>query len=476
VERVLNRTHAAVWITSAGPGKGLPLLSFNGQPQGTFDPTSPLVSYQDDGTCGPRGDDAKADLRRCGAMGAEVVSSMSMVDYKIQTRVKGCGFFAWTIYRCRSDHRRRRSAQVLAASRIAPLRVLAPSLPEWSRVESTPVAAALTPRCSSFDPPKTRTTIILVGDLHFQKKYETQIQSMRCFADRHSYVLKILQGSEYKVCAKYMDYFFRKHCTVAEFLESQPPGLVAAVVDADVVAMTLERGLERWVQHDADVQLYDRCLLHEIMAGNYMVRNSPFARAFLRRWAKYNFEKPPGFSSSDNGAIHLVVMEMVHAQGLEKCKKLYRGLDRPVTDLDKYWIFVKCTKDALGPPRAWKMHDGSLTVWPRLSFYVSDGVYWQKIASDSVGPVMHHGIKDSKDVLHHYYEDVWHCRLNDANVRREPEELGKQAQQIGFGYKEFFERGKCKQCADVCLANFSCAPLGNDEAPFPKRTCKGNCL
>lgn len=41
--------------------------------------------------------------------------------------------------------------------------------------------------------------------------------------------------------------------------------------------------------------------------GNYMVRNTPFARDFLMRWAQYYDEKPSGFSSSDNGAIQLVV-------------------------------------------------------------------------------------------------------------------------------------------------------------------------
>jgi len=30
---------------------------------------------------------------------------------------------------------------------------------------------------------------------------------------------------------------------------------------------------------------------------------------------------------------------------------------------------------AIGPARAWKMDGGSLTLWPRLEFYVADGVF-----------------------------------------------------------------------------------------------------
>ena len=41
-------------------------------------------------------------------------------------------------------------------------------------------------------------------------------------------------------------------------------------------------------------------------SGNYMVRNTPFSRDFLMRWAKYYDRRPKGFSSADNGAIQLV--------------------------------------------------------------------------------------------------------------------------------------------------------------------------
>ena len=50
-----------------------------------------------------------------------------------------------------------------------------------------------------------------------------------------------------------------------------------------------------------------------------MVRNTPFARDFLMRWAQYYDEKPSGFSSSDNGAIQLVVSLMARLLKTTTC-------------------------------------------------------------------------------------------------------------------------------------------------------------
>lgn len=313
--------------------------------------------------------------------------------------------------------------------------------------------------------------------MRFQARYQTQIQSLRCFADKHGYELKIPTGSEYNACRGYKDYFFKKHCTVAEWLETQHKNLVAAIVDADVVSAVFDRGLEKWANHPADVQVYQRCLLPEIMAGNYMVRNTAFARTFLRNWAKYNFEMPRGFSSSDNGAIHLVVQDTVQAIDFPKCKKLYKGLNKPVTDLKDYFSFVKCTTDALGPPRDWHTSGGVVTVWPRFNFWAADGVYMNKMGSREFGPVLHHGIKDAKDVTGHYFMNVSECRPHTANVMKTAAEVGSHMLGMARSYQEYFPQGRncpgtaATQCPERCLSTFSCWPLGDREPPLPRRTC-----
>lgn len=39
---------------------------------------------------------------------------------------------------------------------------------------------------------------------------------------------------------------------------------------------------------------------------------------------------------------------------------------------------------AIGPARAWKLEEGSLTLWPRLEFYVVDGVFLNKRLSSTL--------------------------------------------------------------------------------------------
>lgn len=312
--------------------------------------------------------------------------------------------------------------------------------------------------------------LVVVGDPSFQRRYAAQIQSLRCYAERHKYNLHILSASEYEQCHRFKDFFFRKHCTVSKFLESQPASYTAAIFDGDVVVAAPMRSLEKWIQHGADVQLYNRCLFHEIMAGNYMVRNTPFARDFLMRWAEYYDQRPSGFSSADNGAIQLVVMETIQVEGFRTCFDMYRNLTDKVTNLDNYWNYVHCTKEAIGPARAWNMETGSLTLWPRLEFYVADGVFLNRWANDEVGPIMHHGVKDPKDVTSFYYQDLEQCQLNESAVLRPAQQLGETALHLAQSYPEYFPKGHgCKQCAEDCMKTFSCAPLQDAEAPRPRQ-------
>jgi len=64
-----------------------------------FNPSSTLVSYQDRGSCGPRGDDAKANLSQC-AHGASVMEEVPNDGYKVVAEINGCGYFSYTVYEC----------------------------------------------------------------------------------------------------------------------------------------------------------------------------------------------------------------------------------------------------------------------------------------------------------------------------------------------------------------------------------------
>ena len=326
--------------------------------------------------------------------------------------------------------------------------------------------------------------LVIMADQNFQGKYPAQIQSMRCYAQQQGYDLWLLNGSFPRCVAFRNDFFYLKHCSVAELLETQPERYTAIVLDADVVAVVLDRGLDSWLRSKGELQFYQRIAGPEIMAGNYLARNVPWVRQFLRHWALLRSRKPPGFSSADNGALHVMLANVLELEGADHVSKLYSNLTALVDNLDPYWNFVKAAEKVLGPPRAWNLAETALgktcawsdscvlTIWPRMSFFVDDGVYLGQKGNGLVGPVMHHGIKNGNDVEHHYFQNVWSCTVDGASSLVDESSLGHRAWQIAVGYPELYPQGaSCSgpQCAEACVSNFTCSPLDDDAEPLMRK-------
>jgi hypothetical protein len=67
--------------------------------EAAFDPTSQLVSYTDQGSCGPRGDDAKAALGVCNGS-YKIVDEVKLDAFKTVATIRGCKYVAYTVYEC----------------------------------------------------------------------------------------------------------------------------------------------------------------------------------------------------------------------------------------------------------------------------------------------------------------------------------------------------------------------------------------
>eukprot|EP00927_Polykrikos_kofoidii_P046521 TRINITY_DN40738_c0_g1_i1.p1 TRINITY_DN40738_c0_g1~~TRINITY_DN40738_c0_g1_i1.p1 ORF type:complete len:682 (+),score=56.37 TRINITY_DN40738_c0_g1_i1:151-2046(+) len=314
--------------------------------------------------------------------------------------------------------------------------------------------------------PSTNSSVgvVVLADAQHAESYKEQILSLYCYAAKHGYDMWHLSMRAFPKCARFgREFFFQKHCVVSEFLAQRRPGYTAVVVDGDVVAAVQERGLEQWINYDADVQLYERAAGAEIAAGNYIVRNTPWAREWLIGWANRMSRIPKGYSSADNGALHVHVIETLQLNKSDICVKKYSKLVADVTNLGPYFDFVNCAKGLLGPPRKWRVSGGAhLVIWPKLHFFVVDGMYLNSRGSNSGGPVFHHGYKarawEATAVHRTYYRDLPRCKLDHSRL--------KSTRDLGL-----LASGHVSKHMKSCVLSFSCKPLGPDDPPKRNRAC-----
>ena len=234
-----------------------------------------------------------------------------------------------------------------------------------------------------FSSPSSNVGLIIVSDDKFVSKFANQLETLRQYAKKHGYVFFQEDPSHAVECKLHSNFFFRKQCFVSIFLKRLPENFVLFVFDGDTIARPGEDvSLSRWIDltQDSDLVFYEREWNFEIMAGNYFVRNTAFTRGFLLRWSTFEFHAPKdSFTSSDNGALHLVLLEYLQLEDSKHCFDIYHSLpkmskyaSKPFGWLSPYYDFVACCREKLGPGRRWlvqKEQKGVITVLNRYRFF-----------------------------------------------------------------------------------------------------------
>eukprot|EP00929_Paragymnodinium_shiwhaense_P058995 TRINITY_DN29534_c0_g1_i1.p1 TRINITY_DN29534_c0_g1~~TRINITY_DN29534_c0_g1_i1.p1 ORF type:complete len:717 (+),score=143.63 TRINITY_DN29534_c0_g1_i1:159-2309(+) len=309
--------------------------------------------------------------------------------------------------------------------------------------------------------------LVVVADTQHAESYLEQIQTLWCYSARHNYDMWMVDVRLWRACKKFeKQFFFQKHCAISEFLGRRKPGYAAIVLDGDNVAAVMERDMAPWIDFGADIQLYERAAAAEIAAGNYIAKNTAFARKWLMDWALRYDKIPKGYSSADNGAVHLHLLDTLELKSREPCQRKYDKLVAPVTNLGPYFDFVHCVKSLLGRPRHWQVPGGSsLVIWPKFHFFVADGFYLNNQGSTQGGPVLHHGYKtrswEPGAVHRTYFKDLGHCQL-DSRRLTSVQTLARMATQY------------CDHQMKQCINRFTCKPLESDAEPERPRDC-GKC-
>ncbi|OLP88538.1 Cysteine proteinase 7 [Symbiodinium microadriaticum] len=239
--------------------------------------------------------------------------------------------------------------------------------------------------------------IAVLADDHFRERYANQIQSVRCYARAQGYDLWLLSGGEFTACAELWKaqngYFFLKHCAAASLLQAQEPGYSLAVLDSDVVAAALDRSLDRWPGSSGITG-------EEVMAGNYIAKNRPWVRAFLQQWVETLELSGASRVRELYGGLEAKVSETLAYTARERPQT---GTEQQVDNLQPYWSFVEASMRVLGPPRMWRLEQTSLGREHGCS-------------AEADVLVMHHGIKDPRDVAEVYFSDLTQCVVNRSVV------------------------------------------------------------
>lgn len=312
-----------------------------------------------------------------------------------------------------------------------------------------------------------KTGIVVVSDAEFQKFQEPLYETHRAYAKRHGYEYAVLDPAEEPAC-NIPNFFFNKHCVVRVYLARKPPGYTLFVFDGDVINVALNVTLDRWIQEEADVLLYERDWNYEITAGNYMVRNTKFGLYFLDVWMQF-FHRSiliRGFNSADNGAIHLATLQVLNfpANDFRECHQRYQELASPVTNLTEYYQFVGCTRRVLGPNRRWIVNgivDGALTILHRYHGFAVDYYIANRKGGGAVP--FYHGEKDPEEAIKHYAQTKpWAS-------------AAQQGQAIAALDAWWSCAVNCSQPwnsvprvrLESCVSDFSCLPAPMDGMPLP---------